>query len=511
MHTFLRSAPALLLLIAMPACLSADKKIVNPADTQGIYVDVRPSSPGSYDLGTGGRSHDDPGGGVNPSQDPGLPPVGRDSYTPPVGTDNGSPPPSDPGGAGTDPGPPPSDPGGSPVDPGGSPSDPGSPADPGGEPGCAPFTVRSFEVAGGLAYARFNQKITVQAQIDGAPQTTTVTVEPQSMAAFFSDLGGGTAELQLTQVDETFRTTPVTFKLSVAANGCSVEREASVKVLGNLWVTEIGADVVQCFRSDGSFIMQAVSSTYLRDPYSLYELGPDRILVGNHSLKQSLIEVFDRRGVRQYGFEHEEENGTTIFSIYGADTIMKHPTNGEIWVGGPRGYLVVYSDDGTFQRKLHLGYSYDNLEPNSLVSLADGTTVLVPETTLDWYLFLLDPEGEVIGRFGNNSAELEIEVKVGAVANDSHLIFTGKSPGGDGYVTLLRNTGQMVKRSERTEDVIPRWGVMAFGDGFLVITDRSATNDNKLAYYDSELNLVTESFTGEKLGQYRGMMILGGN
>ncbi len=502
--------PILALVLLLPACLSADKKVVGPTDTQGIYLDLEPNRPGSYDIGNTGRSGEDKGT-TPPSTDPGTPPVGTDT-TPPPGNDPGAVTTTDRGGTGSDRGGTPVDPGTTPADPGGTPTDPGAPTDPGGQPTCAAFTVRSFGLVGDKSHVRFGEKASVTADIDGAPQTVTVTVEPQSMAPFFTDLGGGSAELTVTQVDETFRTTPVTFKLHASAGGCSVEEEATVKVIGNLWVSEIGADVVQCFRSDGSFVMQAVSSTYLEDPYSFYELEPDKILVGNHSKKQAVIEVFDRRGARQYAFDYEEEqSGATLFSIYGADTIIKHPTTGEIWVGGPREYLLVFDEAGSFKEKLYFGYSYSNLEPNSLVPLADGTTVIVPESTLDWYLFLMDAGGEIIGRFGNNSAELELEIKVGAVADDDHLVFTGKTGAGDGYVTLLRNTGQMVKQSARTEDVVGRWGVIAFGEGFLVITDRSGTNDNKLAYYDSELNLVNESFTGDKLGRYRAMMILGGN
>ena len=47
--------------------------------------------------------------------------------------------------------------------------------------------------------------------------------------------------------------------------------------------------------------------------------------------------------------------------------------------------------------------------------------------------------------------------------------------------------------------------------GFLVIAGEEGSNDRRIAYYDSELNLVTESFTGEKTGSYRAMMVLGGN
>jgi hypothetical protein len=381
-----------------------------------------------------------------------------------------------------------------------------------GELGCPSFKLRSFAVAGGRSYVRFGEALTVSAEIEGTPDSVFVTVEPQSMAPFLKDLGRGTAELKVTEGGVSFATTPLTFTVHASSGDCSIEKETetSVKVLGNLWVTNTEHDVVQCFRSNGSFVMQALGSTYLSAPYSILGLDEDRILVGNHRMKRSLVEVFDKSGAHQYAFEIEEQDGSAIFGEFGADTIMLHPTTGEIWVGGPQGYLVAYSDDGTFLRKLDMGEA--TLLPRFLLPLPDGTAVLVPESvTTTWDLHLLDTDASLIGSFGNNSAELEIEIYAGAVADEEHLVFSGSDDSGAGYVALLRNTGQMVKRSQPAPGNAGRFGVVPFGDGFLVISGAEEGGDRQITYYDSELNLVTESFTGEKRGHYRGMMILGGN
>jgi len=370
---------------------------------------------------------------------------------------------------------------------------------------CPGFEIRSYGTTNGARYARFGETLEVvpDLAVTGAAPELRLEVTPAHMARFVTDLGGGRATFNLSEVDLYFATTTVSLRLVATGGGCSAERTAALKALGNLWVTVRNPPVVQVFRSDGAFIVQGISSTYLNDPVSLLQLAPGKIAVGNRQKAQAIIEVFDLDGRRLYSFQDETEDGHHIYSSYGAETMLRHQPDGLIWVGGPRGYQLTFDEAGTFKEKLHLD-DY-TLQARSLVQIAGRGVVLVPQHSIAWYLYLLDEKGEEIGRFAQNTEELNLTVHRGALAPGNHLVVAGVV-NHRGTLALLRPDGQMERQGTPTEELLPRWGLISYGHGFLATTEQDS-----IAYYDADLNLVSESFTGEKKARYAGLMVLGGN
>lgn len=459
-----------MVLVAQAACLSAPGR---STDHDGA-VDPGAGEPGGHDTGP----LPDPWGKDLPHADPG----GKDA------------PPGDFADPGTQ------DPGAADLDAG-----PGEP-DPG--PGCPSFAIKAFGIAGGKTHVRHGETAQVVATVESHGETPTldVTVSPPAMAASFQGdgHGGGTFRFDA-PVDQAFRTTPVTFTLKAAAGGCTLDRTATLKVLGTVWVTERGSDVVQVFRSDGVFIGQGIPSGLLDDPWSLLELAPDRILVG--SRYNPGAEIYDLQGEHVGSFDTEDSKGQILFSVYGAYTTIRHQPDGLIWVGGPRGVILVFDDQGHYQKTIYLeDYT---IEAESLMQRPDGTTVLVYDSTLPWSMVLLDKDGQQVQKFGNNSNELELDVFRAALAGDRILV--GGQAYGKGYLARLKLTGTLVDHSGPIADFKPEYGIAPFGDGCLAVSSVQGTNDTPIHFFGPDLRPDPTPFNGAKTGSYRGILVLGGN
>ena len=443
----------------------------------------------------------------SPSDTTGTPP--KDTTTP---KDTATPV-NDTGSGPTDTGKPPADVPGDPDS--GNPEDTAKPPED-VQTGCPTFEITSFGLAGNPGWLHFGEAASLETSISsgaGAAPQVTVDVSPASMKPLFTDLGNGEGTFEQTDVDETFATTEVTFTLTVSDGGCSKQRTAKVKLLGNVWATEIGSDVVEVFRSDGTYLIQGIPSTFFSvqmgsgDPWSLLELAPDRIAVG--SRHQSGVEVFDLTGEHLYSFDTQDDKGAYLYSVYGAYSMIRHQPDGKIWVGGPSEKILVYTDDGKYQETLHLGTYGPSAE--GLVQLDNGKTVLVDDSSMSWDLYVLDDKGELIGGYGDNKNDLDVFIYNGARTNSGGLVFSGRnSPTQSGYLALLKPAGQLSKHSAPIKDFMPEYGIIPFGEGYLVATSKSSTNDRPLAYFDKDLNLVAEEWSNKE-ATYRGLMILGGN
>lgn len=382
------------------------------------------------------------------------------------------------------------------------------------DPGCPDFTIDSFGLAGAPKYLHFGEPATLATALtsDGSP-TISVTVSPPAMGQFFTSAGAGGGDFLVDDVDRAFRTTTVTFTLDVTAGDCTAQRTATVKVLGNVWATETSTDVVEVFRSDGSFIGQGIPSTYFSidsgsgDPWSLLELDAGRIAVG--SRHQDGVEVFDPQGNHLYAFDLKDNKGSRLYSIYGAYAMIRHKPDNRIWVGGPDEKILVYEDDGTHVETISLGFQGPQAE--CLIQLPNLQTVMCDDTTATWGLKVLDTEGAIIGGYGNNTTSLSLAVYRGAASPSGKLVFGGRNTiSSAGHLALLEPAGQLYKQSEPIEDWKPQYGITAFGDGFLTTENKPATNDTPLALFDGDLNLLDEAWT-DREGTYRGLMVFGGN
>lgn len=397
-----------------------------------------------------------------------------------------------------------------PQDPGTS--DPGA-ADPGGvdlyDPGCPDFEIKSFGTVNGARHVAFDQRLDVVSGVtwEGTAPTITLDFQPAGLAAYWHDEGNGVGWFQQTAVDAQFPTTEVSLTLTVSAGGCQDQAEFRFKVLGSVWIAENDGNVVQVFRSDGEFLVQGLPSTYLKDPWELIQLGPDRIGVGNRH--QGGVEVYDLDGNHVGAFDTDDDKGSYLYSIYGAYGMIRHRPDNTIWVVGPRGKLLVYQDDGQWLETRYLGnVTLGELTPEDIVQLPDDTTVLVGDKSWAWDMVLLDANGDTIGPWGNNKEELELQVFRATTTPDGQVAVSGKVglAVNKAFVAILKPAGQMVRYSDPLPDFKKSYGILAFGDGFLVTTDADT-----VVHLDKDLKVVTTDWTQGKAGTYRGLMVLGGN
>lgn len=377
--------------------------------------------------------------------------------------------------------------------------------DPG--PQC-PFEV-ALEVDAGVTHVRIGQEARVRGRVvshDGAAPALELFVEPAAAQAWVTSPADGEAVLRVDDADVRFRTTPVTFRLKATGGTCTLEREVTVKVLGTVWVAENGGDVVQAFRSDGTFLGQAIPSGLLEDPWSLLELPGDRILVG--SRHKAGAEVYDLDGNHLYSFQTEDpRDGTTLFSIWGTYAAILHQPDGAVWIGGRDGQTMIFGQDGTWKRSVLWDYQWSNLQVEGLVQLPDGRTLALSNSSIPWSMVLLDGQGQVeVGRFGDNSNELKLVVEGVALAGN-RLLVSGTA-NNKGFVARLKTNGILEKVSAPFDDWTPENGIVAFGPGCLVST---AQTSDSVVYVGSDLVPDPVAFTGEKSGLYRGLVVLGGN
>jgi|GEM_PF-3312864 len=381
-------------------------------------------------------------------------------------------------------------------------------------PACPGLGIDSFGVVDGKRYVVFDEEALVGGQYHAAgTPTVTLDVSPASAQPFFTKTGPAQGAFHVDDVPLDFATTEVTFTLTVSNASCFEQRTAKLKVLGNVWVAETSADVVQVFRSNGAFFQQGIGSTFLEDPWELIQVAPDRIGVGNRF--KGGVEVFDLEGTHVSAFQTENADGTYLYSVYGAYALMHHRPDGHVWVGGVRGQILDYLVDGTYKKTIWVNdYSTGDLNPKDLLQLPDDTILAIQDTTLDWGFFLFDKAGKYIGDWGDNANELKLEVNRMALnADGTRVAVAGEVgyPTNKGYLALLKLGGQMVKKSQPIAEFYPSYGLVAFGEGFLTVGEVAATNDTPLALFDKDLNLVNAAWHGDKTGSYRGLLVLGGN
>ena len=148
------------------------------------------------------------------------------------------------------------------------------------EPACD-FQVSSFVVQDGRTHLRVGEMAHIEARTSAEGIPITFVADGVPDGANFVDHGDGTCDLEVKDQTMKSRTTAVTITLHATHLGCEVVKSVSIKVVGTVWATEIDHGVVQVFRSDGKFLGQGVPSGKTSDPWSLLELGPERILVGS--------------------------------------------------------------------------------------------------------------------------------------------------------------------------------------------------------------------------------------
>ena len=374
-------------------------------------------------------------------------------------------------------------------------------------------------VVDGDHHARVGEPLEIATSVelhgeDVAPGDVVVTmeVEPAEMAAHFDDHGDGTGTFQVDDVGVDFATTEVTVTVTATAKGKTYTDTVTFRVLGNLWVANRDASVVDVYRSDGQFLVQGIPSTYLSKPTSLLQLGPDRIAVGNryNSGTKNSVEVFDLDGERLTSFDDKDDKERGLWSIYGGYAMMRHQPSGNIWVGGPTAGMLVFDDRGHFLDEVLLPYFYSNWNVGLLLQKSNGEIVVDDDDSgSQWDLLLLDSAGDELGDFGKNP-DLPLVVEVGAYLPDTgRFVFGGKSYYGSvsGYLALTKGAGQLLAHTAAMEGIIPRHGLIAFDDGFLV-----AVADGRVMRFGGDLELLDEDYLG--LGDEASggaMMILGGN
>jgi hypothetical protein len=385
------------------------------------------------------------------------------------------------------------------------------------EPDCG-FAITSFTVQDGRTHLRMGELAHFETVVDaqGAQVTVTYTAEGLPSWVAFEDHGDGTADMEALSQTVKSRTTPVTVRMRASHLDCAIERTITVKVLGTVWATEYGANVVQVFRSDGTFIGQGIPSGLTSDPWCLLELGPDRILVGSrHKIG---AEVYDLDGNHLYSFDTVDQGGGGLFGGSGAYTAIRHRPDGDVWIGGPYGMILVFEDDGAgkkgrYKKTLEFDYyRFGNIQPESLIQLGNDKTAMVYQYSIPWSMVLMDTKGDVENaKFADNSNELKLVLEQGAVAGDGFVV--GGRVQQSGFLAVVRQNGIMDRHSGPIADFVPEYGVVAFGQGFLAATSQlPSTVHDSIVYFGADLvPVVDPPFSGDKTGGYRGLMVLGGN
>ncbi|MGM0578926.1 MAG: hypothetical protein ACQEXJ_24600 [Myxococcota bacterium] len=371
---------------------------------------------------------------------------------------------------------------------------------------CPGLTSAEVEIVGGQRYARFGETVEIAGTVTGtADVDMAITVDPPEMEPFLEEQGDGIATFGVDDVDLDFQTTEVTFHFESVVGRCFVDRTVSLKVLGNVWIADRDNHVVEVFRSDGSYIMQGVPSTYLETPWSLTQLDGERFMVGSRYTGGAPIYTFDAEKVG--GFDEDDEMGQYLWSVDGAYSALVHEPDEKVWVGGVRGQLLVFEPDGSYVETLYLD-NY-NLTVEDMWQLPDGNVVLLDDSSLDWEMTLVDDEAEEIGPWGDNGgSELKLVIETGTAAPDGDYVVAGRMGTGSsakGFLARLKSGGQMLDHSDPLE-LWPRYGLTAFGDEFLVSTD-----DDRVVMLDAGLEVVDDDWTGDKDVSWTAIMIAGGN
>ena len=409
--------------------------------------------------------------------------------------------------------------------------DPGAPDDPGPqqetigptdaaaeeiEPDCG-FQIASFTLQDERSHLRVGELAHFEASVPtDLGITVWFTADGVPAGAEFMDHGDGTADLGVNDQAKKSHTALVTVTLHAKRLDCELTRTKTVKVVGTVWATETGDGVVRVFRSDGASLGIGLPSGKTQQPCSLLELGKNRVLVG--SFFQGGAEVYDLDGGWLYSFDTKDADGTSLFtSAMGARAAMLHAADGDVWLAGWDNRIVVFADDGAaargrYKRTVDLdSYKYGSLTINSLVDLGGGKTVMVYDQSLPWSWMQLNATGDVeIEKFGNNSSELELRLAYAARAGDGLVV--GGTVQQNGYVARVNRNGILEAKSSYLADFKPEYGLVALGRGVLVTTGQNGKIANSLVYFDQDLvPVVAPTFSGDKTGQYRGLMVLGGN
>ncbi len=334
--------------------------------------------------------------------------------------------------------------------------------------------------------------------------------------AGFADHGDGTADLGVDDQPKKAHTTPVTVTMHAKHLDCELTRTKTVKVVGTVWATEVQDGVVRVFRNDGTSLGIGLPSGKTQQPVSVLELGPNRLVVG--SFYQSGGEVYDLDGTWLYSFDTKDGAGQPLFtSSTGGRASMLHAESGEVWLAGWDNRIVVYTDDGAanqgrYKRTIDIdSYQYGNLTIDSLVDLG-GEVVLVNSYSLPWSWMVLTAKGEIdIEKWGNNTGDLALKLAYAARSAEGGLV-AGGTVQQVGYVVRVNANGILEAKSPYLADFTPEGGVVALGAGVLVATGQNGKITNSLVYFDKDLvPAVDPTFSGDKTGQYRGMMVLGGD
>lgn len=407
-------------------------------------------------------------------------------------------------------------------DPGGADStviqDPGGPEDPGPhDPGPAcPFTV-SVTVDDGVSHIPVGGKARISWTAAGAGSGVTAQYAleiPVDGASLESD---GTNAIVLgfdaAKADHTFHTTRIGVRVNVTDSGCTASKTAYVSVLGSVWATIYGKNVVKVMKSDKTPLTGAgIGSAHLLDPWCVAELPGNRLAVGNrHPTSPKMpVEMFDLEGNHLGSFESTDAGGTWMYGAGGGYAILYHPQTQKVWVGGANGAILLYDDQGHFQGNTPLSSTAWAAEAFGL--LQDGTVVVAYGTASgpagNWAVGVHRADGTYDHDLGvGESMGVKIE---GLDVGPTGLIgLGGVTDIGNGVFTLVKPSGLVAAMSSPTSAAIPKYGVAAFGRDFLVATEGQYITKYKVGA-DGKPSTDTTWFNSEQ-AEWRGILVLGGN
>ena len=337
---------------------------------------------------------------------------------------------------GTDPGSPPDDPGLPPEDPGVHPdessSDPGLP-DPGQDPGtaCKPmiasFTVDHTHVpVGGTATVTWTL-----APGAGNP-TVKVGVEPASAQEYLLSMGDSAMQFRYPpeKAHRAFRTLPVKFLLTASGDGCVDKQEQTLKVLGSVWTT-LYTNEVRIYRSDGKDLVQGVQTSYLGTPWAILELPGDRVAIGNKDVnltdKKQPVVVFGLDGIHMGGLG--DKNDASLWGVNGCRSLMRHDPDGDLWLGGPDGRILVYADSvdkPTYKNSIELPLA--NRHAGDLFQLPSGEVIVVygqNGAPGAWAVDVLDTNGKYVRHLDPVGSPVTLGVWTAAPGSGNELLLGG--------------------------------------------------------------------------------------
>ena len=265
-----------------------------------------------------------------------------------------------------------------------------------------------------------------------------------------------------------------------------------------------------------SDLVQGVQTSYLGTPWAILELPGDRVAIGNKDVnltdKKQPVVVFGLDGIHMGGLG--DKNDASLWGVNGCRSLMRHDPDGDLWLGGPDGRILVYADSvdkPTYKNSIELPLA--NRHAGDLFQLPSGEVIVVygqNGAPGAWAVDVLDTNGKYVRHLDPVGSPVTLGVWTAAPGSGNELLLGGSS-GNQGHLVHAKANGAVILYGGPYADN-PKYGLTAFGEGWLVILTGNSDVAQKVVRFNAELKADEgEPFAPEGYSAYRSILVLGGN